>query len=253
MNKTALKKILDHPDKDEIIAKLILGISPKDVTDWLSGKYTNVSEAKFVIAEKSIKSFQDNYLDIYTTIKDDFAKTKNAMVNGTESSLELSIQENSAYKSLVIETVGKELDIKQKLNNMCSVVETRFSQIFDSLQEDPRNMNTRVDRVLVEYVNAFSSLLEKAYKIINNGPDQVIQHNITVQHIDQHIAVFYEVIKKVLAQMDLESSMYFMELFNEEINKIQDPANRVIQPVDERLAEVKVLNETMNKKINEQL
>lgn len=251
MNKPAWKKILDHPDKDEIIAKLVLGVSPKDVNDWLSGKYTNVSEAKFVIAEKSIKSFQDNCLDIYTTIKDDFSKTKTAMVNGTEESLELSIQENSAYKALVIETVGKELDIKQKLNNMCSVVETRFAQIFDSLQEDPRNMNTRVDRVLVEYVNAFSGLLEKAYKIINNGPDQIIQHNITVQHIDQHIAVFYEVIKKVLAQMDLESSMYFMELFNEEISKIQDPANRPIQPVDERLAEVKILNETINKRINE--
>lgn len=94
-------------------------------------------------------------------------------------------------------------------------------------------------------------LLEKAYKIINNGPDQIIQHNVTVQHIDQYVNVFYEALKKTMEKMDLESSMYFMEQFNEELSKIQDPANKPIQPVEERLAEVKVLNEAINKKINE--
>ena len=61
MNKNALKKILEHPDRDEIISKLVIGIPPKDIYEFLSVKYTNVSEQKFVIAEKSIKSFQDNY------------------------------------------------------------------------------------------------------------------------------------------------------------------------------------------------
>ena len=68
---TSLKKIIDHPDKDEIISKLVIGISPKDVHDWLEAKYTNVSETKFVIAEKSIKSFQENYLDIYNLIQEE--------------------------------------------------------------------------------------------------------------------------------------------------------------------------------------
>ena len=65
MSKAALKKILDHPDKDEIISKLVIGQSSKDVHDWLESKYTNVSEAKFVVSEKSLTSFQSNYLDIY--------------------------------------------------------------------------------------------------------------------------------------------------------------------------------------------
>lgn len=253
MNKTALKKILEHPDKDEIISKLIIGIPSKDIYEWLINKYTNVGEAKLIIAEKSIKSFQDNYLDVYITIKEDFSKTKAALEIGTVEKLELSIKDNPEYKAAVLQTVGKELDIKNSLQHLCFTVETRLGQISDSIQEDPRNINTRIDRVFIEYINAFTGLLEKAYKIINNGPDQVIQHNITVQHIDQHISVFYEVIKKVLSQMDLESSMYFMELFNEEISKIKDPANKVIQPVEERMAEAKILNETINKKINEQI
>lgn len=252
MNKTALEKILQHPDKDEIISKLVIGITPKDIHEWLGMKYANVSEAKFVIAEKSVKSFKDNYLDVYNTIKEDFLKAKNALATGTaDEQLILSVSENTDYKSLVFQTVGKELNLKDTINGLIKVVETRLAQIHDSIQENPRDVNSRVDRVFIEYVDKLGALLEKAYKITLGGPDQVIQHNITVQHIDQHTSIFYEAIKRVLSKMDLESSMYFMEIFNEEMSKLKDPNNRQIQPVEERLAEVKVLNETINQKVNE--
>ena len=41
MNKNALKKILEHPDKDELIAKLVLDYAPKEIHEWLAGKYTD--------------------------------------------------------------------------------------------------------------------------------------------------------------------------------------------------------------------
>jgi hypothetical protein len=172
-------------------------------------------------------------------------------VAGTEDQLELSVKNNPAYKDIIIDTVNKELDLKNTISKLCVAVETRLGQIHDTIQEDPRDINTKIDRIFIEYVEVLGGLLEKAYKIINNGPDQIIQHNITVQHLDQHISVFYSVIKKVLEQMDLESSMYFMERFNQEMAKIREPLEKPVQPVDERLAEVKILNETINQKINE--
>lgn len=84
MNKNALKKIIDHPDKDEIISKLVIGVSAHDVHEWLQVKYTNISEIKFVISEKSIKSFQENYLDIYNLIQEDIAKSKVAVATNTQ-------------------------------------------------------------------------------------------------------------------------------------------------------------------------
>jgi len=51
--------------------------------------------------------------------------------------------------------------------------------------------------------------------------------------------------------MDLESSMLFMELFNEKMSKLKAPSPEA-QPTQEmKLAEAKLLNETINKKINE--
>jgi len=250
MNKNALQKILNHPDKDEIISKLVIGISPKDVHDWLAAKYTNVSEIKFVIAEKSVKSFQDNYLDIYNTIYEDLAKSKSALATSTEDQLILSVQNNPTYKNKMLETAGKELDIRSMITTMCAAIETRVAQVFDEIQEDPRNINTRVDRLLIDYMEVLGGLLEKYYKFTEVPATQVVQNTVNIQ-VTEHISVFHDVIKKVLSQMDLEASMYFMETFQEEMAKLKPPTEKEIPNTEIRLAEVKLLNETINKKINE--
>jgi hypothetical protein len=253
MNKTALKKILEHPDKDEFISKLVMGFSPKDVHDWLASKYTNVSESKFVIAENSIKSFQSNYLDVYSIIQEDLAKTKAAIVNSTEDELQFAVNNSQAYKEIIKRTANEELDIRKIVKNLCVAIETRLGQVFDEIQEDPRNINTKVDRVFLEYAEVLGNILEKYYKFTESPADQVVQHNVTLQVVDQHITVFHDVIKEVLSQMDLETSLYFMEVFNEKMNTLKPPSEKVVPTTEVRLAEAKLLNENINKKLNENL
>jgi len=250
MNKTSIKKILEHPDKDEIISKLIIGISSKDIHDWLKAKYTNVSESKFVLSDKLVKSFQDNYLDIYTMLKEDISKTKLAVSTNTEENLELAVKDNSAYKSAMMQMATNEVDIKKMITLLVLNVETRLSQIFDIIQQDPNNINARTDRILTEYIDKFQGVIEKYYKYVEQAPDQIIHHNITLQAVDQHISVFHDVIREVLSQMDLESAMYFMEVFNEKMSKLK-PATEAVISSETKLAEVKILNEEINKKIND--
>jgi hypothetical protein len=251
MNKNALKKILDHPDKDEIIAKLVLDYPAKDIHDWLAAKYTNVSEAKFVVAEKSIKTFKDNYLDVYNMIREDIQKTKQAVATSTEAELELAVRNNPTYKSKMLELANKEIDVRQMVAQLCIAIETRLGQVFDEIQENPRDINSRIDRVLIEYGELLGGLLEKYYKFTESPADLVIQHNVTLQAVDQHISVFHDVIREVLSQLDLESSMLFMELFQEKMAKLKPPTPESMPNTDVKLAEAKLLNETINKKLNQ--
>lgn len=251
MNKPTYKKILEHPDRDEIINKLVIGQPLNDIHDWLKGKYTNVSEAKFVLSEKILKSFQHTYLQFYTDMQVDLSKTKAALATGSLDQLELTVKSNPAYKDAMIRTAGTELDIRQMAKNLATNIETRLAQVFDEIQEDPRNINTKVDRLLIDYAEVFGGILEKYYKFTEAPADQIIQHNVTLQVVDQHISVFHDVIKEVLSQMDLETSLYFMEVFNEKMSKLKAPTPDT-QPTQEmKLAEVKLLNETINKKIND--
>lgn len=252
MNKNALRKILDHPDKDEIIAKLVLDISPKDINEWLVSKYTNVSEYKYVIAEKSIKTFKDNYLDVYSLIQEDIVKTKQAVATSTEEQLVLSVKDSPAYRKMMIGLAGKEIDIRQMIANLCVAIETRVSQVFDEIQENPRDINTKVDRLLIDYTEVLGNILEKYYKFTESHTDaQFIQNNVTLQFMDQHILVFQEAIREVLSEMDLESSMLFMERLYEKLAKLKAPEKEVVPNTEIRLAEAKLLNETINKKLNE--
>lgn len=250
MNKNALSKIISHPDKDELISKLVIGISSKDIYDWLASKYVNPNEKKFILSEKSIKSFKDNYLDIYSLIQNDLANTKIAVVNNNEDDLELSIRNLPAYKNILIKTANEELDIRTIVKKLCAAIELRFSQVFDEIQNDPGTINTKIDRLLIDYTEVLGNILEKYYKFTEAPVNNVIQHNVTLQVVDQHITVFHDVIKKVLSQMDLETSLYFMEVFHEEMNKLKQPEKAVPLNSEVRLAEAKLLNETINSKIN---
>lgn len=248
MSKSNLDKILNHIDKEEIISKLILGVSAKDISEWLEAKYTNASERKYVLSEKMIKNFQDNYLDLYTHIKEDLLKSKQNLQLSPEEQIELSVKNNKAYKEKMLELAGKEIDIKTMITNMILAIETRAAQVFDAIQEDPRN--TRTDRILIEWFDTLGNILEKYHKLVNGAPDQIIQHNVKLQVVDQHVNVFYDVIKEVLSQIDVETSLYFMEVFNEKISKLKAPDKDISNP-ELRLAEAKILNESINNKLNE--
>lgn len=244
MKEPAWAKILNHLDRDEIISKLSIGILPQDIHDWLKGKYSLAGERKYVLSIQALKSFQSNYFDFYQTLKNDFATVRAAPLATTDQ-LDLAVKNNPSYKNALVGVLNEEIDLKAAISRLCIAVETRLGQIHDIIQEeyynDPRSINVKVDRLMIEYINAFSPLLEKANKIINEAPDQIVQHNVTVQHIDQHIGVFYEAIRETLSEMNLEHSMVFMESFNAKLKKLQDPA---MTPVN-RLQEVKALNSTI--------
>jgi hypothetical protein len=252
MSKVAVEKILKHPDKDELIGKLILGISSKDINEWLAVKYSSISDKNLIISESYLKKFKDSYLDVYTLIREDIEEAKKAVAASTEDQLSLSVKGNSSYKKMMLQLATKEIDIRSMVANLIIAIETRLAQVFDEIQEDPKNINSRVDRILIEYAETLGGLLEKYYKFTESPADLTIQHNVTLHAVDKHIEVFQNVIKEVLSQIDLESSMFFMEKLNEEMSKLKAPnmTPDVIPNTDVKLAEVKLLNETINKKLN---
>lgn len=250
MSKQALVKILNHPDREEIIAKLVLDISCKDIKQWLSEKYSGINSTKFQLSEASLKVFKEKYLDIYNTIKEDVTKASNLSSN-IDQDLKLAVSNNNTYKNVIIKAAENELDIKKMLANMIIAIETRAAQIFDEIQSDPKSINTRNDRILIEYFDSLGAAIEKHAKYVLNTPDQVIQHNVTVQHIDQHVHLLQDAIRETLADMDVETSLKFLEVFNDKMSKLKPPSENKQLPIDVRMAEVRSFNDQINKKLSE--
>lgn len=250
MSKNIALKILEHPDKDEIISKLLSGIPVSDISEWLDAKYVSVGEKKFALSDKVISSFQKDYLDIYNIIKDDIAKTKTNKLTAEEE-LKLEIQGSPQYHKILEKYVNNEVDIKVIIKRLVATIETRAAQVFDQIQEDPRNI--KMDRTLIEWFNTLTVVLEKYDTILNGNPDQInIQNNINIQIVDQHINVVYNVIKEILSKLDYDTSLLFIDMFNEEMKKLEPLKAKMVLPQEERMKEAEVLSEVINGKVEKQ-
>jgi hypothetical protein len=247
---TATEKVLNHPDKDELISKLLLGISPQDISENLAIRYSNPAEKKFVLSVKTLQTFKNNSLDIYKIIQADLAKTK-ALATSTDQELQMAIQGSSAYKETLEKLAGQELDVKTSIVNMITALNLRIEQIFNEHQMDPANINTRTERIFNEMIAQWRSVMELYHKYVLQAPDQIIQHNMTITHIDQHVEVIRSAIMETLAMMDIESSLKFFEIFTEKMEKLKAPTEIKILPAEERLAEVRVVNDQINTKLTE--
>src|SRR5579885_474138 len=203
---TAVQKILNHPDKDELISKLLLNIPVQEIHENLAIRYSNPAEKRFVLSVQTLKSFKDNSLDLYKMIKEDVYKTKQLEEN-TDKELSLALQGSSAYKDTMLKLAGQELDVKNMIVNMITALNTRIEQIFNEHQLDPSNINTRTERLFNEMIAQWKSVMELYHKYILQAPDQIVQHNLTITHIDQHISLIQDAIRETLSEIDIESSL----------------------------------------------
>lgn len=240
-----VEKILYHPDKDEILTKLLCSVSSNDISEWLEAKYSD-NEKKFRISKKDIDLFKDDYLDIYSIIKDDLSKTKSNISASDE--LQLEIQGSPHYHKALEKYIDTEIDIKTIVKKLVLNIETRASQIFDILQNDPENFKS--DRVLIEWFNTLTTLLEKYDTILNGNPDQInIQNNINIQVVDNHINVIYNLIKDILYKLDYDTSLVFIEMFNEAMKELKIEESIPTLPPEIRLDEIKNANIAVVKKL----
>lgn len=247
MSQAGLKKILEHPDVDELISKMLINTPTSEIHEWLESKYSNLSEAKYVISDKALSNFKNNYLDIYNHIKKDIVATTTNKSLSLSEQAELSVRNNKTYKSKMLELVDGEIDIKKIILNMVVGIETRAAQVFDQIQNDPQN--TRTDRILIEWFDTLGNALEKYHKLVLGAPDQVIQHNVNIQAVDKYTDVFVDSIKETLSEMGIEYSLRFMELYNEKLTKLKQ-SSETQQSTEMRLAEAKIINETITEKLS---
>ncbi len=249
-NEASYEKILSHEDKDEIIAKLSNGVSAKDITEWLEAKYSGVP--KYIISEKSLNEFKKDHLNFYKFIQADKQKAKEAIELQEFNDLQLSVEDNK-YKDLIINAakteLGNQISIEQSLVRMNLAAETMCGRLYDNIMESG-SMKVNDQRVLIDWMRLIGEQLEKFDKLVNKAPDQVIQHNITVQHIDSQVSLIQDAIREALSFIDLDAAMLFMTIFNEKLNKLKLPKEEKLS-LDQRTAEVKMISQEIEGKLNE--
>ena len=239
--------ILSHPDHQEIISKLVIGGNPKEVSQWLKIKYSDKDQKHLHLSSKLLQDYIDSHIDVANQFKQDQQALTSAVTTTPvkERKLSAALQNNKAYQDRLIEYADKQIDIKKVIQNMVFIITDRVEQVFDSIQQNPAS--AKADYPLIKWFEVLINAVEKFDKIVNQAPDQIIQHNITVQQVDRHVFVIQDALRRTLSQIDPEAASLFMEIMNKEMSNLKEPAINQNEPLlDAQLKEVKLLSDTLS-------
>jgi hypothetical protein len=223
--------IASHPDCQEIISKLMSGSSSKAVAQWLKLKYPKDEQSHLRITQKLLKEFSNSPLtDLYQQVR----KDRSALANGGNVSAALA--NNKPYRDRLLETVDKEVDIVNLVTNLVHMCYQRMEQVFDVIQENPRAF--KGDNYLLRYLTELSAAAERLEKLRLGQGDQLMQHNVTMEAVEEHTALLQETVREVLAEIDPDTAMLFMEKLHNKLSRLK-PHQPLTQ--DERLKEANIL------------
>jgi hypothetical protein len=241
MATTDFKKLLEHPEKQSIISKLVGGESAKNISTYLKDTYPKPDQAHLRLPATMLQEFLDTYADHHGYVK-------KVLQNDVDSKLDKRIAEsllnNKEWKQRLEEARDKQIDFKERLSNLLVIIEARTEQLFDLIQSNPES--TKTDYVFTKYLEILMQVIEKGDKLFNDKPDVRIEHTYTVQMVEQHTVVIQEVIRRVLERIGSPELAYkFMDMMREEMlkltpNKIMD----IPQPAKEQLVQN---NETLER------
>lgn len=220
MSANTVKKILNHVEKDKIIGKLINGESAKDVAEYLKLKFSDTDQAHLRLSQGALSEFRNKYLAQYKSLdqvlQDDNTKELDKKVFK-------SLAESKEWHDFQIKELSKDIDLKKKIMETLARVEARAEQVFDSIQQHPERVNGKTDYVLIKYMELIGNLIDKADKIVNEKPDQVVQHNVSIQMVEQHSYAFQEAIRELMVELDPDMASRLMDLITDKLSKLQDP------------------------------
>jgi hypothetical protein len=209
-------KIVDHPEKTNIITKLVHGESPKLVAQYLKDKYQKPDEGHLRIPAATLQEFLSSYGDHHGIVKKIIQKDVDSKL---DRKIADSLMDTRAWKERLVDSVNTEFDYIKELNNVITIIKTRTEQIFDLIQNDPENTKN-ADYIFTKYIEMLMFAIEKADKIQNDKPDIRIEHTHSVLMVEQHTVAFQEAIKRTLDRLGPDYTSLFMDLLNEEMGKI---------------------------------
>jgi cobalamin biosynthesis Co2+ chelatase CbiK len=231
-------KILSHPDKDEIISKLVTGIKPRDVSDWLKLKYSDKEQGHLRVSSKILQDFVENNLDLYNVLQNDISGVKQ-----NKKEISDSLKNNKTYQERIVEIADKELDIKRLLIETGHIIRQRVEQVFDKIQENPQNF--KPDYTLIKWLETLLNFTDRYQKIVNEAPDTVVQHNINIQLVEQHTIMLQDAIRETMAEIDSDMSFRFLEKLNSKMATLKSPEAQILSQ-DKKLLEAQIISSKIN-------
>lgn len=214
-------KVLRHPDKEDIIRRLLDGESVKEVERWLRSKHPK--SKRLQVSYMTLQKFRSEHLNLKGDVLDDIKNRRSEVdKESKEAEVRSIVLSSSSYQQKIEEIATSELDVTKRLLEMDSLVTSRIEYYFNILSQGG---TIREDKIFLEYINTLKSLMQDWKKYIEGFADKKIEHNINLNIIDEQARVIKEAVYEVLQEMQPELIPVFVDKMDIKMRRLQHDNN----------------------------
>lgn len=240
-------KILNHPDREEIIQKLVSGLSPNKVHEWLQDKYSREEDKLLRITVKAISDFRSRYLNLNREAvrllkkerqKKELGLPHNANAGSflertdeTEEEHEVRVKNtlltSPTYREKLKEITEATLDGPRLIKELVTLIQSRLEVYFNEVASGSSIGDTlKADKQFAEYVSLMKDLVKDAKKIdddYNNQPDTgQVQLNV----VHEQVGMIRDTVKDLLNEFAPELALEFTDRLNKRMTALKYDAPR---------------------------
>lgn len=213
-------KILNHPDKEEIIKWLkVDGISVREVANRLAQRYPKKNQNHLRISFSTIQSFKTNYLNVQgQVLKDIKDATKLTRHWARKQEGQEQIADTSAYQEVIKQIAEKELDTRKRILNVFAIIESRLEVLFNKATSVDF-IDKDVEKFLLEYLKQLQNVIDQ-HKKYEEGYREQVDINVNVNVMTEQIQILRETVREILSELDPTLTLTFMSSLNEKMRQL---------------------------------
>lgn len=208
------KKVLVHPDKEDIIRMLLEGESVKSVEAWIKEKYPR--KKRMHISYMTLQKFRSEHLNLKGEVLEDIKNRRTEIdKESSEAEARMIVQSSSAYMQKIDEIASTELDVTRRLLEMDALINSRIEFYYNMLQNGG---SIKEDKIFIDYINTMKSLMQDWKKYVEGFADQKIEHNININVINEQARILRESVMEVLSELNPELVSKFVLRLNSKLS-----------------------------------
>jgi hypothetical protein len=237
------KKIMKHPDKEEIIEMLNNGESVRGIEDNLKKKYPN--NKNLWLSSVTLQKFRKDKLQLEGKVLKDIQEAGRVHKQQLEEQdRQQALEASNAYNKKLNEIVDSKLDVARKIMELDTIIETRMEYWFNAVSSGEESAS-KGDKELRQFMDRQMALLAQYKKFVEGLADKTVDYNINVTVMHEQIGIIRDVIRECIADFEPEQAMLFMEKLNKRLSNTSYSSKELQEPVkleDLQEAEFELVN-----------
>jgi hypothetical protein len=256
-------KILNHPDKEEIIQRLLAGQSPNTIRIWLQNKYADDKTQH--ISVSSISDFRKNYLNLdreATRIlkKEQDKKTLGLPHNSNASSfldrpnesaedyhvrVKNTLLSSPTYQDKLKEITNAHLDAPRLMKELHMLLQSRIEVYYNEIAGATTVGDTlKADKMFADYVRLATDVLKDSKKVWDDYNKQPDEGTVDLDLVHEMVAIVREAVKESISDFAPEIALEFVDKLNKRLMSLEYKVPKSPQAILDRVG-------NLNKKIKE--